>query len=99
MSDLYSIMYSLGRKDALEINANAASMTGTEIISSEYCIPKFNPNKDYSEWPVGAPVSDGNQVWTLIQPHNAKDYNGRPSSLRALWGSHIPPILRKLKRG
>ena len=25
-------------------------------------------------------------MWTLIQPHNAANYDGRPSSLRALWG-------------
>ena len=31
-------------------------------------------------------MADEAQVWTLIQPHNAADYEGRPSTLRALWG-------------
>ena len=25
-------------------------------------------------------------MWTLIQPHNAANYQGRPADLRALWG-------------
>lgn len=86
MSDMYNIMYSLGRSDALKLNADAHAMTGTQIIASEHCIPKFNSEKDYTAWPAGAPVSDDGQVWTLIQPHNAKNYEGRPATLRALWG-------------
>ena len=35
---------------------------------------------------MGAPVTDEGQVWLLIQPHNAANYAGRPSTLRALWG-------------
>ena len=31
-------------------------------------------------------MTDEGQVWTLLQPHNAAAYTGRPSSLRALWG-------------
>lgn len=86
MNEVHDIMYSIGRRDALELNTSAFKMTGTQIIASEHCVPAFNPEKDYSEWPVGAPVADDDQVWTLIQPHNAKDYDGRPATLRALWG-------------
>ena len=32
------------------------------------------------------PVQDEGQVWLLLQPHNAANYEGRPSTLRALWG-------------
>lgn len=35
---------------------------------------------------MGAPVTDEGQVWLLIQPYNAANYAGRPSTLRALWG-------------
>lgn len=86
MSTLVEAMRSLGRADALALREKSESMTGTEIIASEHCVPAWDSAKDYSNWPVGAPVSDEEQVWTLIQPHNAANYEGRPSSLRALWG-------------
>lgn len=81
-----TIMYQEGRRAALDLQARAPEMDGTQIIAEETKVPAFDPDKDYSGWPVGAPVADGGQVWTLIQPHNAADYDGRPSTLRALWG-------------
>lgn len=80
------IMYQEGRRQALDLQERAPNLTGTEIIAEENKIPAFDPTKDYSEWPVGAPVADEGQVWTLILPHNAANYEGRPSTLRALWG-------------
>lgn len=79
-------MRRLGRMDALELRAEAVNLTGTEIISREESAPNFDPTKDYSSWPVGSPVKDDNQVWLLIQPHNAAHYTERPKDLRALWG-------------
>ena len=81
-----TIMYQEGRRQALDLQTCAPQMTGTEIIAEEIRVPAFDPKKDYSDWPVGAPVSDGGQIWTLIQPHNAASYSGRPADLRALWG-------------
>lgn len=77
-----------GAYDALELQtaANAGTVTETEIIDREISVPAFNPQKDYSEWPANSPVSDEGQVWLLLQPYNAANYEGRPSSLRALWG-------------
>lgn len=80
------IMREQGKADALELQANAPKMTGTEIIAEEHKIPDYNPQKDYSSWKAGSPVADEGQVWLLIQPHNASHYGGRPSELRALWG-------------
>ena len=80
------IFRSLGHADALKLRQEAASLTGTEIIDREHSAPAFDPGKDYSAFPVGAPVTDEEQVWTLIQPYNATNYVGRPSTLRALWG-------------
>lgn len=77
---------SLGRADALALRTEAANLTGTEIIAREHAAPAFDPNKDYSGFPVGSPVTDEGQVWLLLQPHNAAHYTGRPSTLRALWG-------------
>ena len=79
-------MRELGRSDALSLRGRAADMDGTAIIAEEAKAPPFDPGKDYTDWPRGAPVTDEGQVWTLIQPHNAAYYEGRPSTLRALWG-------------
>lgn len=86
MSTLLEALRSLGRADALALRGKAQNMTGTEIIASEHCVPAWDGSRDYSSWPVGSPVSDEGQVWTLIQPHNAANYEGRPSTMRALWG-------------
>lgn len=61
-------------------------MDGTAVIAMERAVPAWDEKQDYSGWPVGAPVSDEGQVWQLIHPHRAADYEGRPSTLRALWG-------------
>lgn len=75
-----------GKADALDLRERAPSLTGTEVIAEESKVPAFDPNKDYTNWPVSAPVADEDQVWILLIPHNAANYSGRPSTLRALWG-------------
>lgn len=86
MIDPKAVMFEEGRRQALDLQARSPEMTGTEIIAEEGNVPAFNPDKDYSNWEPGWPVADEGQVWTLIQPHNAAHYTGRPSTLRALWG-------------
>lgn len=83
MLDVYR---SQGRADALALRQEADKLTDTEIIDREACIPPFDPQKDYTGWRAGSPVSDEDQVWKLLQPHNASHYTGRPSILRSLWG-------------
>lgn len=83
---LLNALYEQGKEDALELRAEASSLTGTEIIAQETAVPNFDNTKDYSQWPIGSPVADEGQVWTLLQPYNAAHYTGRPSELRALWG-------------
>lgn len=83
---MIDVFRSLGRADALKLREEAANLTGTQIIDREHSAPAFDPTKDYSGFPVGAPVTDEGQVWLLIQPYNAANYAGRPSTLRALWG-------------
>ena len=83
MADVFR---SLGRADALALRTQAHGLTGTQIIRREVSVPAFDAQKDYTDWPVGAPVTDEGQVWQLIQPHNAANYGGRPGTLRALWG-------------
>ena len=72
--------------DALNLRGRASTMDGTAIIAEESKVPDFDAQKDYSACPVGTPVADEGQVWKLIQPYNAANYSGRPSTLRALWG-------------
>lgn len=83
---IQDIFKKIGLENALKLNADASKLSATEIIDEEVDIPDYNPKKDYSDWPVGSPVLDEDQVWILIQPHNAAHYEGRPSTLRALWG-------------
>lgn len=83
---LNEVFYALGRANATELRGKAHEMTGTQIIDREYSVPRFDAGRDYSGWPVGAPVTDDGQVWLLIQPHDAAQYEGRPGTLRALWG-------------
>lgn len=78
-------MRSQGRFDALQLILAAPDMTGTELIAEEIKIPAWSPTTDYSSQSPGAPVQDEGQVWTLIIPHDASRYIGRPSTLRALW--------------
>lgn len=48
--------------------------------------PNFDPEKDYSGWPIGAPVRDCEQVYKLLQPYNASTWpDQRPADLPALW--------------
>ena len=75
-----------GRADALDLRGRAPELDGTAIIAEESKIPVWDSAKDYSDWPVGAPAADEGQVWLLLQPHNAANFEGRPSTLRALWG-------------
>lgn len=75
-----------GKADALDLAARAPEMDGTAIIAEEQKIPAWNQDTDYSKQTAGIPVQDEDQVWLLIQPHNAAHYPGRPSANRALWG-------------
>ena len=83
---ILDVMRQQGRADALDLRSRAAEMDGTAIIAEEAKAPEFDPEKDYSGWPVGAPVRDGEQVYKLLQPHNAAHYPGvRPANSPTLW--------------
>ena len=61
-------------------------MEGTTIIEDEEIIPVWKNTADYSSAPIGAPVKYGEQVYALVQPHNAGYYPGStPAGLPALW--------------
>lgn len=79
------VLNTLGITEAANLQEKFSEMTDTEIIDNERAIPDWSKDKDYTSSPVGTPVSDEGQVWGLITPHNASYYEGRPSTLRALW--------------
>lgn len=80
------VFYNLGKREAQRLRAEAKELDETAIIDREYAAPDFDQQNDYSDWPTGAPVVDGGQVWTLLQPYNAAEHPGRPAELRAQWG-------------
>ena len=83
---ILSVMREQGKTDALSLRARANDMTGTEIIAEETKIPIYDNNKDYSNYPVGAPVIHDDQAYALLQPYNAAHYpDTNPATLPALW--------------
>lgn len=82
---MLEVMRQQGRTDALDLRGRAADLDGTAIIREERKIPHFDPTMNYTTWPVGAPVRDREQVYTLLQPHDALSYQGRPKDLPSLW--------------
>lgn len=85
MSIYIEAMKAKGTADALELRARAKDMDGTAIIAEEEKIPDWE-KKDYSAYPVGSPVADDGQVWTLLQPYDATVHTAQPKDLRAMWG-------------
>ena len=83
---ILSVMRAQGKADALDLRSRAKDLDGTAIIAEREKAPEWQANKDYSAWPVGAPVRDEGRTYGLIQPHNASHYpDTRPATLPALW--------------
>lgn len=81
-----SALRSLGRADALALRARAAGMDGTALIAEEARAPVWDPARDYSGWPTGAPVVFQEQVYRLFQPHDAAHHpEATPENTPALW--------------
>ena len=82
-----SVFRENGRLDALDLRGRANGMDGTAIIAEDTKIPLYDGKKDYSAWPVGAPVTFNGNVFGLLQPHNAAHYpDVNPANSPALWG-------------
>lgn len=81
-----SALRSLGRSDALALRSRASTLDGTALIAEEARVPAWSPERDYSSWPAGGPVCYEEQVYKLLQPHNAAYYPGStPANTPALW--------------
>lgn len=87
-TDILNAIKAQGTSEAVALRTAAAAgeLTDTQIIDQERKIPDWSHDKDYSQNPIGTPVVEEGQVYGLLQPHNASYYDGRPATLRALWG-------------
>lgn len=84
MIDYLAMARSQGREDALDLRGRAKDMDGTAIIAEEHKIPTWE-KKDYSAYPAGAPVQHEGQDYKIITPHDARNYDGTPATLPALY--------------
>ena len=79
-----------GYEAAKKIQANADTMTGTELYAVEDSIPSFTAackTKNMLERPVGFTcVSTAGRVVRLIQPYDSNVYTQEPEQLTAQWG-------------
>lgn len=75
-----------GKAAALDLAARAPEMTGTQIIDEQDSVPAWNPQGNYLQSMIGYPVQYDDQVYTLLQAHNASYYpSTTPPALPALW--------------
>lgn len=79
-----------GRVDAKEIQSKAPEMTGTELYSVDYRIPRFVAaceNMNMLDRPVGFVCkSSAGRVVRLLQPYDSTIYTQEPEELPAQWG-------------
>ena len=80
-------MYTQGVNDALSLQNSASDMTADEILAEEYCIPNFNPEKQYLNYTAGfICISPSGNVVKLLQPYDSTIYTQDPEDLPAQWG-------------
>lgn len=85
-SFVLSVFRENGKRDALDLRYRAKDMDDTAIIAEEQKIPHWDAQRDYSDFPVGAPVVYNGNIFGLLQPHNAAHYYGaNPENSPALW--------------
>lgn len=75
-----------GRAAAMELAVRAYDMDGTELIAEQDHIPAWREDAVYTSDHVGFPVQDGDQVYTILQPHTPANNPGvRPADLPAIY--------------
>lgn len=92
--DVRSIMYEEGRRQALDLQALAPGMTGTELNAAEKYIPYFKRAvevKNMLNRPAGRTTgfickSSAGRVVRLIQNYDSSVYTNEPEELLAQWG-------------
>lgn len=75
-----------GRAAALDLAFRAPDMDGTAIIAEQGNVPMWSEDAVYTVDHVGFPVQDGDQVYTILQPHIPANNPGmRPVNLPAIY--------------
>ena len=85
MNEVLNEIEKMAAAAAKDLRKRSPEMDGTAIIAEENYVPKWSGEKDYSKVPAGAPVKFEEQIYVLLQPHNAKNHNAVPPELPALW--------------
>ena len=84
------IMYTQGRANALKLQEDAPTMTGTELNAADGDIPSFAAavaNKNMLERSAGFVCrSSAGRVVRLVQPYDSTVYTQEPEELSAQWG-------------
>lgn len=88
--DRKSIMYAQGRANALKLQEEAPSMTGTALYAADKDIPTFAAavaNSNMLERVAGfVCLSPAGRVVRLVQPYDSTIYTQEPEELPAQWG-------------
>lgn len=77
-----------GKSDALDLASRTVkeNLDGTAIIAEQDHVPAWSESAVYTQNHVGYPVQDGNQVYTILQPHTpAHNHGSRPADLPAIY--------------
>lgn len=82
-------MRAQGRADALSLQENSGSMSGTELNAQTQIIPEFIKSKavkNMLDRPTGFVCkSTAGRVVSLLQPYNSDTYTQEPEELPAQW--------------
>lgn len=85
-----AVMYAQGRADALALQSEAPTMTGTQLYTAEGKIPAFSAavaNKNMLQRSAGFVCrSTAGRVVRLLQPYDSTIYTQEPEELPAQWG-------------
>lgn len=85
------VMRESGRIIAKDLQNDAPDMTNAELYSHFNFFPKFNPEKQYLNYPVGyVCVSPSGNIVKLLQPYDSTIYTDAPEDLPSQWGFKWP---------
>lgn len=94
-----STMRAYGKQMALNLQANASEMTGTEIIANEEFLPKFDPKRQYLNYVAGyVCISPSENAVRLLQPYDSTIYTDDPEFLISQWGFYWSTDPKKAKQ-
>ena len=89
LNESKQIMFSEGRRQALDLQERSAEMDGTQLYAEDSIIPDFRAAcaaKNMLERKAGFVCkTSAGRVVKLLQPYDSNIYTGEPESYPALW--------------